>query len=480
MSNDRAAARRSPVLTAISLLIVLGTFVAIVRQVSAPVTNTDTYFHLRMGREFLDGWSARSPGTLSQFSTADWVPTQWLGQVGYAAFEQWFGLSGVAWLAGALILAFALTVFLVARAHSSLLVASLITPLTVGSTAPFLSSRPQVASYLFVVLTVGAWLRYRETGAAPWWLVPLTWLWAMVHGMWPVGPALGVLCLLGLALDRAPQASTRRTSRRKALLVPVLSLLAAGLTPVGPALYGGVLRVGNISEYFAEWAPTDFTEVAPALTASVLLLWLVLALRAGSVPWTELGLGVVAAGWLVYSQRTVPLGAAMLVPLLAQRMQRVLPDRPSVGRLEVGVAAGGFVAALAGLALAVPFTSDQPVEVPRAQDQLLRALPPGTGLLNEWDEGGHDVWRYPDLQVVMHGYGDMFTDDELERNVDLLKLAPGWDESLRELGVTHALLYTDGVLTYALTNDKGWRVIEQDERMSYLEAPPDWLDPSAG
>ncbi|WP_162799355.1 hypothetical protein [Nocardioides sp. 616] len=478
MSNQRAAARRSPVLTAVPLLIVLGTFLAIVRQVAAPVTNTDTYFHLRMGREFLDGWSARSPETLSRFSTADWVPTQWLGQIGYAAFEQWFGLPGVAWLSGALILAFALTVFLVAHAHSSLLVASLITPLTIGSTAPFLSSRPQVASYLFVVLTVGAWLRYRETGAAPWWLVPLTWLWAMVHGMWPVGPALGVLCLLGLALDRAPQASTRRTSRRKALLVPVLSLLAAGLTPVGPALYGAVLRVGNISEYFAEWAPTDFTELAPALTASTLLLWLVLALRAGGVSWIELGLGLTAAGWLVYSHRTVPLGAAILVPLLAGRMQGVLPHRPSAGRLEVGVATGGFVAALAALALAVPFTSDMPVEMPHAQDRLLRALPPETGLLNEWNEGGRDVWRYPELEVVMHGYGDMFTEDELERNVGLLELAPGWDDSLRELEVTHALLYTDGALTYALTNDKGWRVIEKDKKMSYLVAPSDWLERS--
>ena len=36
-----------------------------------------------------------------------------------------------------------------------------------------------------------------------WWLVPLAWLWAMVHGMWPVGIIIGLVALVGIALDRA-------------------------------------------------------------------------------------------------------------------------------------------------------------------------------------------------------------------------------------------------------------------------------------
>ena len=66
-----------------------------------PLTNTDTYFHLRFGHEFLDGgWSLCDPGSVSSFGTNDWVPTQWLPQVVMAQIEDWFGLAGVAWFQG--------------------------------------------------------------------------------------------------------------------------------------------------------------------------------------------------------------------------------------------------------------------------------------------------------------------------------------------------------------------------------------------
>ncbi len=101
--------------------------------------------------------------------------------------------------------------------------------------------RPQTLSFLLVAVTAAAWMRTREDGRLRWWLVPLTWVWAMVHGMWPVGIALGVVAVAGLALDRV----RTRDQLGKALLVPVLSAVAAGLTPVGPALYGAVLGVGS-------------------------------------------------------------------------------------------------------------------------------------------------------------------------------------------------------------------------------------------
>ena len=52
MSEEKEAVRPSA-LTVVPLLIVVATFVAIVKQVATPVTNTDTYFHLRLGHEFL-------------------------------------------------------------------------------------------------------------------------------------------------------------------------------------------------------------------------------------------------------------------------------------------------------------------------------------------------------------------------------------------------------------------------------------------
>ena len=84
-----------------------------------------------------------------------------------------------------------------------------------------LSARPQVISYVLVVITVDAWLRAADDSRARWWLVPMTWVWAMCHGMWPVGIAIGGIVLIGMALDR------RTTMRRWWLLACVPALSAA-------------------------------------------------------------------------------------------------------------------------------------------------------------------------------------------------------------------------------------------------------------
>ena len=79
------------------------TMASLTWHAAMPLTNTDTYFHLRFGHEFLDGgWTLRDPGSVSSFGTNDWVPTQWLPQVVMAQLEDWFGLAGVAWFQGLL------------------------------------------------------------------------------------------------------------------------------------------------------------------------------------------------------------------------------------------------------------------------------------------------------------------------------------------------------------------------------------------
>src|SRR6476646_3613533 len=62
-------------------LVLLATLAAVAHGFAVPLTNTDTYFHLRFGHEFLHGaWSPWHPGSVSTFATAHWVPTQWLSE----------------------------------------------------------------------------------------------------------------------------------------------------------------------------------------------------------------------------------------------------------------------------------------------------------------------------------------------------------------------------------------------------------------
>jgi hypothetical protein len=454
-------------------LVLTGILVSLVVNAARPLTNTDTYFHLRFGHEFLQGWSLRHPGSVSSFATADWVPTQWLSEVAMAKTEDWFGLAGVAWLSGLLQVLLFLGVYAAVRDRAAPLVAMPVTAVALYAMQNGLSMRPQVVSYLFTAIVMAAWLRTLDDHRMRWWLVPLVWLWAMLHGMWPVALMIGVVATIGLALDRVPARTVARASG-----LTLACGVGAAMTPVGPSLYGAVAAVGDRASFFAEWLPPDWVSwrsagFAVLLAATVVALW-----RRRDNSWTETLLIALAGVFAAYSVRTIPVGAAMLAPLAAAPLQAMVGSRTVVEARERLAVLGGTVLALVALAVAVPYTSDQPPSVPSWSDTAVGGLPPGTKVLNDWNLGGYLMWRYPQLDLVMHGYGDTFTTAELTRNNDLLLTGPGWRRDLRETGAEVALLRPGSLLAAELVVREGWRVVHNSDSLEMLRAPHGW--PSAG
>jgi hypothetical protein len=452
------------------LLVLLVVLTSLAVNCAQPLTNTDTYFHLRFGQEFLGHWSPRHPGSVSTFATRSWVPTQWLSEIAMARTEQWFGLAGVAWLSGLMEIGLFAALYVAARGRAGPFVAITLTGLALFAMQAGLSMRPQVLSYLFVAVVTSAWLRTRSDGRIRWWLIPVTWLWGMLHGMWPVALVIGLVAVAGLALDRAPRPLVLR-----ALTVPAASAVAAALTPIGPALYPAVLAVGSRSSFFVEWDPPDYT------AASTLTLGFLLALTATALwkrprnSWTEILLALVAGGFAVYSLRTVPVAAAMVVPLAASPVQGLLARRTPVGRGERTAVVAGSVLALAALAVVVPHTAADPPAQPAWLDPALSRLPAGTKVLDDWSWGGYYMWAYPQLDLMMHGYGDTFTTAELTRNNGMLALDPGWDSALRGTSARVAVLETYSRLAYALTEQEHWRVVHTSDSVVMLRAPTSWV-----
>ena len=468
--------KRSSVLTMIRYVIptaiVIGAFAILTKHAKDPLSNTDTYFHLRFGHEFLSGaWSLQDPGSVTTFGTNEWVPTQWLPQVVMAQFEEWFGLAGVAWLSGLVYLVFGLTIWAVARRYASPIAAAPVTAVAILAASPGLSMRPQVLSYVFIALTTVAWLDTRSDGKARWWLVPMAWVWAMTHGMWPVGIIIGAVALAGLALDRA--VSRRQWLRLAA--VPVLSLVVSGLTPVGPKLFTAVIEVNSRGHYFAEWQPPDFTE-GNAICLLILMATVLIQLGRTETKysWTELVLLLLAAGWAVYTNRTVMVAAVMLVPFAAAAIQQALRERAPVSRRELSAVLAGATGCLVVLALLVPRTADSPPDTYPEWLSTLDDLPDGTAVLNDWGQGGYLMWRYPDLDFVMNGYGDIFTDDEIARNYKMDATLPGWVREVEKTGARYALLRPNARLTYGLDTLEGWQVLDRSDELVLLEAPDDW------
>jgi len=295
----RLARRFLPPLALLTIL------VSLVVNCARPLTNTDTYFHLRFGEEFLNGWSLRHPGSVSTFATRDWVPTQWLSEIVMTRTEQWFGLAGLAWFSGLLEILLFLGVYAAVRGRAEPLVALPLTGVALYSMQSGLSMRPQVLSYLLVTVVVAAWLRTLDDGRARWWLVPLVWLWAMVHGMWPVALVIGAVATLGLLLDGRPRAVVLRSAG-----VTVACAVAAGLTPVGPSLYGAVLTVSSRARYFAEWLPPTWTSWSSIGFIVLFVVTLAGLLLRGTNTWTETLLVALGGVFAAYADRTVPVGAA--------------------------------------------------------------------------------------------------------------------------------------------------------------------------
>ena len=453
---------------ALPALILVGLVTALVRAAALPLSNTDTYFHLRFGHEFLSDWSLRDPGSVSTFATAHWVPTQWLPEIVMAKVEDWFGLAGIAWLSGLQILALAVTLYLVSRRWGSRLLVSLLVTGALSASYLSLSMRPQVLSYVLLVITLGAWLRTRDDGRLRWWLIPLTWVWAMVHGMWPVGVALGGLALVGMALDR----DLPRRDLARGWAIPALSAVAAACTPVGPELYAQIIRVQGRARFFSEWDRPNPISFSWILLAVLLVVAIVALLRARPVRRLDallVGLCIVCSLW---SWRTVPVSACLLVPTIAVLVgRRSAHSAPS--RAERMWILGGAAVALGVLAVAVPFTSDQPPAQPSWVDPALSSLPAGTKVVSAWDQGGYLMWRHPQLDLLMHGYGDTFTIAELQRNTDIEGVKSGWDEQLRRTGCTIAVLPPQGALAKALVGEH-WTVVHRSASIEELQAPPGW------
>jgi hypothetical protein len=454
-----------------------GLMLVMVRWVSAPVSNGDTFFHLRYGHEFLHGWSLRHPGHVSTFGQRDWVPTQWASQILMALTESAFGLPGVVWLTGVVVLATVLAVFLVARQYADPLAAAVVAILVVLATSDNLTPRPQVVSYLLVLVITHVWLRTAEDLRPRWWLVPVTWVWAMLHGMWPVGALIGFVALVGIVLENRSRLRELRPELLRLLAVPVLSLLVAAVTPVGPRLYGAVLLVGGRAKFHDEWAATDFHMRQPAIAAAMIVVTLLVWMLGpfGKRPtWVPALLLLVAAGWSAYAVRTVPVAVMMTVPFFAAALQSLVGQSRPAPRREGTVVAGIALAAVLLLAAVVPFTADRPATTPSWLDPALDRLPKGTAVQSADFMGGYLLWRHPDLDPVIDGYSDAYTTRHLQEQLDLQFLRPGWDTKLKKSGVRIALLPTRSRLAYALTRFEDWQVLHTSKAVIMLKAPEGW------
>jgi hypothetical protein len=435
---------------------------AVVAKAVAPMDDPDTPWQLVMGHKFLSGTSLRHPGPMSPLGTEDWRPRDWAVQMVMAQFDSWFGLPGVAWLFGAAIVALTIVQYRNCRRRAGVTAALLATTLGIVAGHNGYSARPQMVSFILLAITLGAVLDTEGDLKPRWWLIPLTGVWALCHGLWFLCVVLQVTLLVGLLLDRR---LTWRLGWRLGLC-GLGSLVAVAVTPNG--LYElthptgqTAVGVGFILEYAAPSRQSPSFVMWLLLLTVIVLSWLRRGLRPS---WVELLIVLLAALMALEYLRTIILGTILITPLLASALEPWVSAirvqiRPGVERgLMLGV--GGL--ALAVLALAVPSSAQgvSSTRFPTSFDTTLDALPSRAVLFNELGDGGYLAWRHPGLRIVGDGLSDQYAASWLSDWFGALDADPGWCEFLNRTGATWALLKNGSRLTAELEEAR-WAVEQE-------------------
>jgi hypothetical protein len=437
-----------------------------------PLKDPDVWWHLRLGADLVDQRSLDTPGHWSSFATVPWVPTEPLPEIAVTLVRRVLGLPGVAWVYVATVVCVVVTVFWVCRSRSSPLPAAVATTLFVAVGEGSLTPRPQLVSYLLLLVVIEAWVRTERDLRPRWWLVPLCWLWSLSHGFWFIGVAYGLLAVAAIV----PSRSASRGQALRLGAVAVGSGLVVLLNPVGPGIFEAPFRVSSTASYVAEWQHPHLLS-GPALTATamalvVALVWL---LRRGTPP-TSFGVALLASVvfWAWYAERTMVLAGLLVAPLLAAGLQSLVARDPHVwagpSRRERTVLTTAAIAVLALAALVVPRTADVPGGVPLALDARLDRLPAGSPVFNDYAVGGWLVWRHPALNQYIDGLITPYSTAHLGAYVRAQDLQPGWYEVVRDSRAHVALLKTGSPLTRALEH-RGWTPSASDAGFVLLRRP---------
>jgi hypothetical protein len=464
--------RRVPVLTALGVMAVAMLWIA-----ARPVADPDIWWHLRLGQELsASGLRWSSVQHWSPFATEDWDPSAPLTDIVLFRVENWFGLPGIAWLFGLSLLAMLGTAYLCCRCVASDLPAVLATAVMVAGASGSLTARPQMVSFVLLPVVVCAWLRTERDLRPRWWLVPLTWAWAMCHGYWFIGVLVGVIFAGGMSLQ-ARFAGGRLIARESAglLAIPLLSICSAMLTPVGPGLALAPSRVSERGQFVQEGMRTAFDRAQPwVVLAMILTVALVWSLTRRDVSVARLGLVVMSTGWLLITERTVAVAAILMAPLVASALEALIAERsadfPWATKRGLLSFAGFAGLGLSILALVVPHTANKPGDVPTGFDSRLRDQRQHSVVLNEYTLGGWLAWQYPHLDVVVDPLADAYSVDYLRNYGETLDARGQWREFVAGTDADLAVLKSGDPISSAL-EDADWKV-EATDGPFVLMTPP--------
>ncbi len=461
---------------ALSWLPLLAAAVLVGLKGSRPLSDPDAWWHLRAGEYVLHHFRLTSPEPWVPFATHTWIMHEWLSQA--IAWSVWnlFGDPGLILLRTGTVLLVLLALWTSCRDVADRLPAGIAVVLATSALLPFMTERPQLATFALTSVAIMAWRRSRQDQRLRWWLIPLTWIWACLHGLWIVSPLIGGIAVLGMAADR----TVPRTNVLKLRLLVLATFFIGGLTPIGIRLLAVPLEVrAQSTAFISEWAPPSAHMPSFLLVLALVAICVVAALRVGRVaPWSLVLDLVLVFGFALAYERTVALATLVAAPLAAAALQQLRGAPAAIKAPRDAVVPGAIAAVtLAVVAATLPFTHDFERGVPLRLTNALHEVPRGTVIFNAYELGGWLLWTQRQVVPVVDGRNDLYPVSYLQSYATALAVAPGWRTALTRTQAQTALLPANSPLALALQSQLGWVPHGDDEGYVLLIAPGRVLGP---
>jgi hypothetical protein len=248
------------------LWLAISVYVLLLIYGSVLLGDSDTYWHIAVGRWILDHGALPHTDIYSFTKNGEpWISSSWLAQALYALVYEGAGWAGPVILAAASIAsAFALFAFVLGSrmpARYAIAVALWVLLLSVSH----MFARPHVLVLPLMVAWMAGLLRASEQREPPsFWLLPLLALWANLHG----GFVFGLALVAPIALDalwNAEKPQRVRVAIRWATFA-VAALGACCVTPYGwNSILASrkILDLGELLHLIYEWMPMDFGHFGP-------------------------------------------------------------------------------------------------------------------------------------------------------------------------------------------------------------------------
>ncbi len=468
----------------------------------------DTGWHVRTGQWILahhqvprqDIFSYTMPGQ-------PWFAWEWLWDVSFAVIYDSFGLGGVV-LASLAVLCVTMAMLfrLVLRKCGNVLVAFVVTAVTVACSSLHWLARPHLFTLLFGVIFYSLLERIKDNLEAGdttrarrllWSLPVLTVLWTNFHGGFLLGIILvGAYCAGDVARWLLDPPERPRALHRAAHYAAAAAAcaLASLVNPYFIELHRHIFAYFNdryTFEHILEFQTLSFH----ASMAWTLELMLVLGAAAAfrELRNRQFVYAILVLGWLhlaLISSRNIPIFVFVAAPPVAAAITAWLADATEasagwlrsvavrvqslsaevgetdrIGRLHVS-----SVAALAVVA-AIMYTPAPPEKFraeydPKRYPAKAIEFLGGAGIQNrifaddEW--GDYLVYRLYPTRVFVDGRSDFYGPKFCQRYIDILNVTYDWQKTFDQYAVDTVLLPASTPLASTIKESHKWRVVYDD------------------